>query len=397
LIDSRSALHGPLLATDCRRLDTVFGPFELAEFRNLETHRSCFALSVGELGGQQPVLARVHSSCVTSEFFGACDCDCAAQLDGALEAIAAEGRGVVFYLDQEGRGAGLAAKARDRMIVQASRLQLTTFEAYERMGLRPDLRRYDEVAAMTVLLEIDAPFVLLTNNPGKVAALEREKLKISRLQPLEHTASPFNAHYLSAKRRSGHVLADASGTRDAELPAVVEAVEPLALPGRSELVRVARYLLPVRPARQPGGARQSAGLSEPVWLRLPLYIDAELGGELVVLTRDVADGSSALARIHPEPLLERFPLREAPARESWLRVVEALRTHGSGVVVFGRHGARGAPSASEREGAGVELLAHHLCGRSVVPLHSPGDPDPTEVLRARGLQVADARSLEPPG
>lgn len=391
MTDLGSGLRGSLLVSDCRRLDTVFGPFELAEFRNLETHRSCFALSVGDLAGEEPLLARVHSSCVTSEFFGACDCDCATQLDGALEVIAAEGRGVVFYLDQEGRGAGLAAKARDRMLVQASRLRLTTFEAYERMGLRPDLRRYEEVAAMTALLEIEAPFVLLTNNPDKVAALEREKLRIAGLQRLERTASPFNVHYLSAKRRSGHVLADASGTRRAELPAAVEAVEPRALPGRPELVRIARYLLPILPARDAGSAR-----AEPVWLRLHLYVDVELGGELVVLTREAGDGASALARIHAEPLLERFPLRDPPAREAWSWVVQALASHGSGVIAFARRSASGAPSPSERQGALVELLVHHLRGRRVVPLCSPGDRDLAAELRARGLQLEAARSLVRP-
>ena len=108
-----SSIHGSLLEIDSRRLDTVFGSFELAEFRNLATYRRCFALSRGAIQGELPLLARVHSSCVTSEFYGACDCDCAAQLDGALEAIAVEGRGVLFYLEQEGRGAGLAAKARE--------------------------------------------------------------------------------------------------------------------------------------------------------------------------------------------------------------------------------------------------------------------------------------------
>jgi len=392
LTELRSGLCGSLLVGDCRRLDTVFGPFELVEFRNLETHRSCFALGLGDLAGDEPLLARVHSSCVTSEFFGACDCDCATQLDGALEAIAAEGRGVVFYLDQEGRGAGLAAKARDRMLVQASRLRLTTFEAYERMGLRPDLRRYEEVAAMTALLGIEAPFVLLTNNPDKVAALEREKLRITGLQRLERTASPFNVHYLSAKRRSGHVLADASGMRRAELPAAVEAVEPRALPGQPELVRVARYLLPILPARDAGSAR-----AEPVWLRLHLYVDVALGGELVVLTREADDCASALACIHPEPLLERFPLRQSPARDAWSWVVQALARHGSGVVVFTRHSASGAPSPGQRRESLLALLEHHLCGRAAVPLCSPGAPDLAAALRHRGLQVHASRSLVRPG
>jgi GTP cyclohydrolase II len=396
LTDARSTLYGPLLASSQRRLDTVFGAFELSEFRSLETHRSCLALCAGELGGDEPVLVRVHSSCVTSEFFGACDCDCAAQLEGALETIAAEGRGVLFYLDQEGRGAGLAAKARDRMLVQASRQRMTTFEAYERMGLQPDLRRYGEVAAMAALLEIEAPFVLLTNNPDKVEALEREKLQIARCQPIEHTASPFNVHYLSAKRRSGHVLEDASGTLDAELPAVVEAVEPEALPGRPELVRVARYWLPVLHRVDGGIACDSPRSPDPVWLRLHLYVDVELGGELVVLTCEQERTRSALARVQPAPLLEHFPLRTKPARESWSCVVHALADHGEGAVAFSRRSTNGTLCASEREGALVELLAHHLRARAVVPLVRPGDFDLGAALRQRGLRIEPERELAPP-
>ena len=392
MIDADAAIHGALLARGRRRLDTVFGGFDLSEFHNLETQRGCFALSVGDLSGEAPVLARVHSSCVTSEFFGACDCDCAAQLDDALEAIAAQGRGLLFYLEQEGRGAGLAAKARDRMLVQASRQRLTTFEAYERMGLKPDLRRYDEVAAMAVLLGIDAPFVLLTNNPEKAAALEREKVRVARLQPLEHKASPFNVHYLSAKRSSGHVLEDASGTLDAELPQEVEEVAPEVLPTRPELVRIARYLLPVRPAADPARGRGALAAGDPVWLSLHLYIDAERGGERVVLTAD-GDAPTALARIHAEPLLERFPLRATPARRSWAAVVDALARHGRGAVAFQRRGASANGAGEREDDAAAALLAHHLAADRVVPLRAADEPDLGAALRRAGLEVEPDRAL----
>src|SRR6185436_1559805 len=112
---------------------------------------------VGAVGAPAPLLARVHSSCVTSEAYGACDCDCAEQLAASLAEIAGAGRGVLFYLMQEGRGAGFAAKARDRMLVQTSRHRLTTFEAYARMGLDHDCRRYEEVGDLCRLLGVRAP------------------------------------------------------------------------------------------------------------------------------------------------------------------------------------------------------------------------------------------------
>ncbi len=122
-------IRGSLLRLETRALETRHGPFEAVVFRNLGSHRLAIVLLRGDVSGSEPLLARVHSSCVTSEALGARDCDCADQLDGALAAIAVEGRGALFYLLQEGRGAGLTAKSRDRMLVQASRHRLTTFEA----------------------------------------------------------------------------------------------------------------------------------------------------------------------------------------------------------------------------------------------------------------------------
>ena len=146
------ATHASLIALGSRPLATAHGPFEAHVFANVMTRELALALSRGPIEGRDPVLARVHSSCVTSESYGGRDCDCAEQLDGALEAIDAEGRGVLFYLMQEGRGAGFCAKARDLMLVQASAHRLTTFEAYSGMGLDADYRAYAEVASMCELL-----------------------------------------------------------------------------------------------------------------------------------------------------------------------------------------------------------------------------------------------------
>ena len=136
-----AAPSDPLEVVRRDRLDSPHGAFEVFFFHGVEQGRVAMALVLGDPGGSDPLLARVHSSCVTSESLMALDCDCAEQLDGALAEIGRVGRGVLFYLMQEGRGAGLSAKARDRMIVQASRHRLTTFDAYAEMGLPPDLRR----------------------------------------------------------------------------------------------------------------------------------------------------------------------------------------------------------------------------------------------------------------
>src|SRR6185503_15259394 len=167
-------VHGLLLHLGTSVVQTVHGDFRVDTSQNLFTRNLVLALSQGDLHAPEPMPARVHSSCITSECYGSCDCDCAEQLDGALAHIAGAGRGVLFYLMQEGRGAGFTAKVRDRMIVQASGNRLTTFEAYEQMGLGRDYRTYEEVAAVRTLVRTAAPLEPVSNNAQKLAALAAE-------------------------------------------------------------------------------------------------------------------------------------------------------------------------------------------------------------------------------
>src|SRR5262245_22668783 len=199
---------GSLLELRSGALETEHGRFVAHFFQNLSTRRPALVLTRGDVASNAPLLARVHSACVTSESLCGCDCDCATQLDAALERIAQEGRGALFYLLQEGRGAGIAAKARDRMIVQSSDHQITTFEAYDLMGLGRDLRRYEEVAFACQLLRIAAPLRLLTNNPEKRAAIEAEGITVAETLALEAGACAESAHYLASKSRTGHALDD---------------------------------------------------------------------------------------------------------------------------------------------------------------------------------------------
>ena len=322
--------HGTLLHLEERPLDTRHGVFRAHLFTNVDDGRFAVVLLCGDVTDREPLLARVHSSCVTSETFGACDCDCAGQLDEALRAIASAGRGAVFYLMQEGRGAGFVAKARDRMIVQASRHRLTTFEAYESMGLGSDQRRYSEVAFACQMLGIEAPLRLLTNNPDKVAALKGEKLAVESVIPLREEASPYNLHYLASKSRSGHALDDESGgRRPAELPEEVCYFDPHPLPSHPHFLRVASYLLPVR--LSPNGARTD----EPLWFWLHLYIDRALQQERVVLTYRRDAKAQPLVRALRESLLQRFPLREDLAQAGrWRDVAAEIADRGAGCAAF---------------------------------------------------------------
>lgn len=338
--------HRPLQGADQR--------FRIQVFRTLDDHRYVIALVCGRITDRTPLLARVHSSCVTSETFGGCDCDCVQQLEGALAAIGQEGRGILFYLPQEGRGAGLVAKARDRMLVQASENRLTTFDAYERLGLPADCRRYDAVSAMVRLLGIRAPLELLTNNPEKLAQLEREKLPIAGSRPLRVESSAMSHHYLKSKQQRGHDLAS-TGTKGL-VPALPEKVtwqEPVEIAGES-LVRMASYLLPV-------DTEKASGL---VWLRLTLYVDVPLRRERVVLEREdraqkVADPRVVFA---PDILLSRFEAGEGSWRTRWKACVQSFEEHGAGIAVFLPPRLDGL-GLDDLDTVGVRLLDRHLGGR----------------------------------
>ena len=144
---------------------------------------------------------RLHSECLTGEVFGSLRCDCAEQLDLGLEMIAADGRGALVYLRQEGRGIGLTNKIRAYGLQDAG---MDTVQANLALGLPADARTYDVAAA--ILLQVGAPAVrLITNNPAKIAGLKTHGVSVVDRVPLQPTFSPDNADYLRTKvERMGH-------------------------------------------------------------------------------------------------------------------------------------------------------------------------------------------------
>jgi len=156
---------------------------------------------MGDIRGEG-VLCRVHSECWTGEVMGSLKCDCRAQLDLALERIAQEGRGVLVYLRQEGRGIGLGNKVRAYALQE---LGADTVEANVRLGLPVDARRYDIAAAILRDLGVRS-VVLMTNNPRKIAGLEANGVVVDRRLSHWVPASLHSAHYLATKReRLGHL------------------------------------------------------------------------------------------------------------------------------------------------------------------------------------------------
>jgi 3,4-dihydroxy 2-butanone 4-phosphate synthase / GTP cyclohydrolase II len=185
------------------QLPTKFGEFNVVGYRSLVDDKHHVAMVRGEVDGHEDVLVRVHSECLTGDVFHSLRCDCGEQLEDALLRIHDEGRGVLLYLAQEGRGIGLLNKLR------AYRLQeegLDTVDANVRLGLPADLRDYGIGAQILVDLGLSS-IRLLTNNPKKIVGLEGYGLRVTDQVPIEHPPGEHNREYLRAKKeRMGHLL-----------------------------------------------------------------------------------------------------------------------------------------------------------------------------------------------
>lgn len=185
------------------QMPTEFGEFRLFLYRSKLDGQHHVALVKGDVGNGEPVLVRVHSECLTGDVFGSLRCDCGPQLRAALQMIEEEGRGVLVYMRQEGRGIGLGPK------IHAYKLQeqgLDTVEANERLGYPMDLREYGLGAQILADLGIQK-IRLLTNNPRKVVGLEGYGMEIVERLPIRTEANPFNERYLLTKRlKMGHLI-----------------------------------------------------------------------------------------------------------------------------------------------------------------------------------------------
>ena len=185
------------------RLPTEYGEFDLHLYRSTTDGQHHLALAMGEVIGKPGVLVRVHSECLTGDVFGSRRCDCGPQLHQAMRQIAQEGRGVIVYMRQEGRGIGLAPK------ILAYKLQergLDTVQANLKLGFKMDLREYGLGAQILVDLGLKT-IRLLTNNPKKIVGLEGYGLEVIEQVPIRVPPNPHNARYLKTKREKlGHLV-----------------------------------------------------------------------------------------------------------------------------------------------------------------------------------------------
>lgn len=184
-------------------LPTEYGDFQMKAFTQKNTGEQHLVIYKGEWTEEEPVLVRVHSSCVTGDIFGSCRCDCGPQLHKAMEMIQKEGKGIIVYMNQEGRGIGLVNK------LHAYKLQeegIDTVDANIQLGFKADLRDYGVGAQILRYIGV-AKMRLMSNNPTKRAGLVGYGLEVIENVPIEIEPNPYNEDYLKTKRdRMGHTI-----------------------------------------------------------------------------------------------------------------------------------------------------------------------------------------------
>jgi 3,4-dihydroxy 2-butanone 4-phosphate synthase / GTP cyclohydrolase II len=182
-------------------MPTEFGHFDLIAFKQIQTGETHLALTKGSWDKDEPVMVRVHSSCVTGDIFGSCRCDCGGQLHKAMQMVEKEGKGIILYMFQEGRGIGLINKLKAYKLQEMGR---DTVEANLELGFKMDERDYGVGASILRDLGV-SKIRLISNNPKKRAALFGYGLEIMETIPIEVPSNPHNEEYLKTKRdKMGH-------------------------------------------------------------------------------------------------------------------------------------------------------------------------------------------------
>jgi 3,4-dihydroxy 2-butanone 4-phosphate synthase/GTP cyclohydrolase II len=177
-------------------LPTAYGEFMLTPFRQLNNGLEHIVLQKGEWSDDEPILCRVHSSCMTGDIFGSMRCECGEQLHKAMQMVEKEGKGIIVYLNQEGRGIGLMNKIRAYKLQEQGE---DTVEANIHLGFQPDERDYG-VGAQILQLMGAKQLRLITNNPVKRVGLESFGIEIVENIPIEIAPNPYNLRYMQTKK-----------------------------------------------------------------------------------------------------------------------------------------------------------------------------------------------------
>ncbi|MGL6162496.1 GTP cyclohydrolase II [Microbulbifer sp.] len=195
------------------KLPTPWGMFAMHGFEDTESGKEHLVLTMGDMDTGEPLLARIHSECLTGDALFSLRCDCGAQLQHAMHRIAVEGRGAIFYLRQEGRGIGLINKIRAYHLQDCG---ADTVEANEQLGFGADMRDYSILKSMLEHLGVKS-VRLMTNNPRKVKAVEDLGIEVVERLPHQTGRNPHNVKYLSTKKgKLGHLFEDEQGSPEGE-------------------------------------------------------------------------------------------------------------------------------------------------------------------------------------
>lgn len=203
LIEYRLKTECLVVKEETVNMPTAYGNFQLVAFTQTTNNLNHIALIKGDITTPEPVLTRVHSSCVTGDIFGSCKCDCGEQLHRSMQMIEKEGRGIVLYMNQEGRGIGLINKLKAYHLQELGR---DTVEANLELGFKGDERDYGIGAQILRMLGV-TKMRLITNNPIKRIGLESYGLEISEIVPIVIEPNEYNKFYLETKRvKMGHKI-----------------------------------------------------------------------------------------------------------------------------------------------------------------------------------------------
>jgi len=190
-------------ATVSAKLPTKWGDFRIHALEQSSDGKEHVALAMGDFSGDEPLLVRVHSECLTGDAFSSLRCDCGPQLEAAMQKIAEIGRGIVVYLRQEGRGIGLVNKIKAYALQDQGQ---DTVEANINLGFDADQRSFAVAAEILSTLDV-SKVKLMTNNPRKVDALQAANIEVIERVPLKFGRNPHNEGYLSTKHgKLGHYL-----------------------------------------------------------------------------------------------------------------------------------------------------------------------------------------------
>ncbi len=183
-------------------LPTQWGQFTIHGFEEEKSGKEHVALTLGDISTDEPMLSRIHSECLTGDCLFSLRCDCGSQLQAAMERIAEEGRGLILYLRQEGRGIGLLNKIKAYALQDSG---ADTVEANVQLGFEPDSREYQICQPMLEYFAVKS-LRLMTNNPRKVEALNELGIEVEEIIPIRTGANPHNESYLSVKvDKLGHI------------------------------------------------------------------------------------------------------------------------------------------------------------------------------------------------